>query len=339
MRIKSLDVANFLCHRVQRLQFSGCDLVAGFNGAGKTSLLESLRVLFLGDSRVSLKKHWDRLVLEGHKKAAIRAVFELDEGDPEQQLEIQIPKSTKPTGQGVDSPVLPFLLAAKEPTSLSSTELRELVFTVGNVQYSHERLREELAHTHISETNVDSIVAEYRAGGFPKAEQKAGDLLRAARQLWKNTTGEVYGAEKAADWTPAGLLDQRPDYDLAALAAAEKEAEQELEQSLSNQGKASAALSGEALAKLRASADQDPVLQEQVTTVEAEMNTTADRVRALQAQGKSLAANAALECPHCHAAVSLRDGVLVDSLPQSEIDQQLESIRAEIGRASCRERV
>ncbi len=70
MRITKLEITNFQGLRHAALDVSApVLLVAGHNGAGKSSLLDAIAMAFNGQPRrVSLKKEMDKLVTEGAKK-------------------------------------------------------------------------------------------------------------------------------------------------------------------------------------------------------------------------------------------------------------------------------
>ncbi|TSC39498.1 AAA family ATPase, partial [Pseudomonas aeruginosa] len=74
MRITKLEITNFQGLRHAALDVSApVLLVAGHNGAGKSSLLDGVAMAFNGQPRrVSLKKDMAQLVTEGAKKGEAR---------------------------------------------------------------------------------------------------------------------------------------------------------------------------------------------------------------------------------------------------------------------------
>lgn len=74
MRITKLEITNFQGLRHAALDVSApVLLVAGHNGAGKSSLLDGVAMAFNGQPRrVSLKKEIDKLITEGAKKGEAR---------------------------------------------------------------------------------------------------------------------------------------------------------------------------------------------------------------------------------------------------------------------------
>ena len=101
--------------------------VAGQNGSGKTSIIDALRMAWLGAARVPLKKQWPELVAAGAKSGEI--CIETDAG---------ITKLTLPSGArtgGIDltpqaSAALPFALAPSTIAGLTGNDLRRLLLTI-----------------------------------------------------------------------------------------------------------------------------------------------------------------------------------------------------------------
>ncbi|MFO5894192.1 AAA family ATPase, partial [Pseudomonas aeruginosa] len=83
MRITKLEITNFQGLRHAALDVSApVLLVAGHNGAGKSSLLDGVAMAFSGQPRrVSLKKEMDKLITEGAKKGEARVEWLDDAGE------------------------------------------------------------------------------------------------------------------------------------------------------------------------------------------------------------------------------------------------------------------
>ncbi|HHK0539186.1 TPA: AAA family ATPase, partial [Pseudomonas aeruginosa] len=127
MRITKLEITNFQGLRHAALDVSApVLLVAGHNGAGKSSLLDAIAMAFNGQPRrVSLKKEMDKLVTEGAKKGEARVEW-LDEAG-----EVQACGVALPSGKGsplADSPFLPFVLDASRFAALDAKDRRRVLF-------------------------------------------------------------------------------------------------------------------------------------------------------------------------------------------------------------------
>ncbi|KAG1308469.1 hypothetical protein G6F62_015027 [Rhizopus arrhizus] len=80
MRINRITTENFQGARAVDLDLrTPATLIAGLNGAGKSSIAEAVRLALLGTpERVGLKKEYGALVSDGAKLGAV--TLDLDEG-------------------------------------------------------------------------------------------------------------------------------------------------------------------------------------------------------------------------------------------------------------------
>ncbi|MGV8533587.1 AAA family ATPase, partial [Pseudomonas aeruginosa] len=106
MRITKLEITNFQGLRHAALDVSApVLLVAGHNGAGKSSLIDAISHAFTGKpGRVAQKQHIGQLITEGAKKGEARVEWLDDAG------EVQACGVALPSGKGsplADSPFLP----------------------------------------------------------------------------------------------------------------------------------------------------------------------------------------------------------------------------------------
>ncbi|HHW2459226.1 TPA: AAA family ATPase [Pseudomonas aeruginosa] len=127
MRITKLEITNFQGLRHAALDVSApVLLVAGHNGAGKSSLLDAISHAFTGKpGRVAQKQHIGQLITEGAKKGEARVEW-LDESG-----EVQVCGVALPSGKGsplADSPFLPFVLDASRFAALDTKDRRRVLF-------------------------------------------------------------------------------------------------------------------------------------------------------------------------------------------------------------------
>ncbi|CEI76891.1 Uncharacterized protein PAE221_02479 [Pseudomonas aeruginosa] len=123
MRITKLEITNFQGLRHAALDVSApVLLVAGHNGAGKSSLLDAISHAFTGKpGRVAQKQHIGQLITEGAKKGEARVEW-LDESG-----EVQVCGVALPSGKGsplADSPFLPFVLDASRFAALDAKQTK-----------------------------------------------------------------------------------------------------------------------------------------------------------------------------------------------------------------------
>ncbi|WP_228770591.1 AAA family ATPase, partial [Pseudomonas aeruginosa] len=198
--ITKLEITNFQGLRHAALDVSApVLLVAGHNGAGKSSLLDAISHAFTGKpGRVAQKQHIGQLITEGAKKGEARVEW-LDEAD-----EVQACGVALPSGKGsplADSPFLPFVLDASLFAGLKADDRRKVLFELTGTKVSPNEIAKRLEARGFAAAQVERIRPMLRAGcaaGNTQAKEYASE----ARGAWKAVTGENYGSDKANGWEP-----------------------------------------------------------------------------------------------------------------------------------------
>lgn len=322
MRITKLEITNFQGLRHAALDVSApVLLVAGHNGAGKSSLLDAIAMAFNGQPRrVSLKKEMDKLVTEGAKKGEARVEW-LDEA-----YEVQVCGVALPTGKGsplTDSPFLPYVLDASLFASLDAKERRRMLFDLSGATTSPNQIAERL----IAKGNAAALVEKVKPllrSGFPAAVEQSKAYASEARGAWKAITGENYGSEKAVDWAPELVATVVTDDQVAEARDALQLLENDLseaQQTLGASKQARQAADGRAqrIAKLRELVDLEPRRRNKLTTDEQNQDEWSEKVMAAELASAGSVPHQPLTCPHCQGAVDLQAGALVVHQPPEQI--------------------
>ncbi|MCC2950743.1 AAA family ATPase [Pseudomonas sp. 203-8] len=322
MRITKLEITNFQGLRHAALDVSApVLLVAGHNGAGKSSLLDAIAMAFNGQPRrVSLKKDMAQLVTEGAKKGEARVEW-LDAA-----YEVQVCGVALPTGKGsalTDSPFLPYVLDASLFASLDAKERRRVLFDLSGASTSPNQIAERLVAKGHAAALVEKVKPLLRSG-FPAAVEQAKAYASESRGAWKAITGENYGSEKAVDWTPALLATVVTEDQVAEAGKNLQLLEDDLaeaQQALGASKQARQAADGRAqrIAKLRELVDLEPRRRNKLTTDEQNQDEWSEKVMAAELASSGSVPHQPLTCPHCQGAVDLQAGTLVVHQPPEQI--------------------
>lgn len=217
MRITNIEVTNFQGLRHAALAVSEpVLLVSGFNGAGKSSLLDAISMALTGQPRrVSLKKDMAKLVTEGAKKGEAVVSWTGATGEQESAA------VALPSGKGaplVDLPCLPFVLDASKFAALDEKERRRVLFGLTGASASPNEIAKRLADKGAEACLIERIKPMLRTG-FDAAVVQAKEYASEARGAWKAITGEAYGSEKAEVWEPETVtaIEVKPE-DLEAVS-------------------------------------------------------------------------------------------------------------------------
>ncbi|HIE1322280.1 TPA: AAA family ATPase [Pseudomonas aeruginosa] len=322
MRITKLEITNFQGLRHAALDVSApVLLVAGHNGAGKSSLLDAIAMAFNGQPRrVSLKKDMAQLVTEGAKKGEARVEW-LDAA-----YEVQVCGVALPTGKGsalTDSPFLPYVLDASLFASLDAKERRRVLFDLSGASTSPNQIAERLIAKGHAAALVEKVKPLLRSG-FPAAVEQAKAYASEARGTWKAITGENYGSEKAVDWAPELVATVVTDDQVAEAGKNLQLLEDDLaeaQQALGASKQARQAADGRAqrIAKLRELVDLEPRRRNKLTTDEQNQDEWSEKVMAAELASAGSVLHQPLTCPHCQGAVDLQAGTLVVHQPPEQI--------------------
>lgn len=322
MRITKLEITNFQGLRHAALDVSApVLLVAGHNGAGKSSLLDAIAMAFNGQPRrVSLKKDMAQLVTEGAKKGEARVEW-LDAA-----YEVQVCGVALPTGKGsalTDSPFLPYVLDASLFASLDAKERRRVLFDLSGASTSPNQIAERLVAKGHAAALVEKVKPLLRSG-FPAAVEQAKAYASESRGAWKAITGENYGSEKAVDWAPELLATVVTEDQVAEAGKNLQLLEDDLaeaQQALGASKQARQAADGRAqrIAKLRELVDLEPRRRNKLTTDEQNQDEWSEKVMAAELASAGSVPHQPLTCPHCQGAVDLQAGTLVVHQPPEQI--------------------
>ncbi|HEP8965995.1 TPA: AAA family ATPase [Pseudomonas aeruginosa] len=322
MRITKLEITNFQGLRHAALDVSApVLLVAGHNGAGKSSLLDAIAMAFNGQPRrVSLKKDMAQLVTEGAKKGEARVEW-LDAA-----YEVQVCGVALPTGKGsalTDSPFLPYVLDAGLFASLDAKERRRVLFDLSGASASPAEVGRRVEAKGLNPALFEKVKPLLRSG-FPAAVEQAKAYASESRGAWKAITGENYGSEKAVDWAPELVATVVTDDQVAEAGKNLQLLEDDLaeaQQALGASKQARQAADGRAqrIAKLRELVDLEPRRRNKLTADEQNQDEWSEKVMAAELASAGSVPHQPLTCPHCQGAVDLQAGTLVVHQPPEQI--------------------
>jgi hypothetical protein len=197
MRLERLYIENFqgLAHADLDLS-APITMVAGANGAGKSSLKEAIGLALGEAARVAKKMDYGQLVTEGQKKAQIivghdgvASSFTLPAGKAE--------RTATPGDE-----YLPYVLNPSAFAALDDKGRRKMLFALTKSSARPDVVAGLLAKKGANAKKVEAI-KPLLLSGFAAAQEQAKSNTAECRGAWKALTGEAYGTDKAEDWTVA----------------------------------------------------------------------------------------------------------------------------------------
>lgn len=194
MHLEHIFVENFQGLRSASLDLATpITLVAGFNGAGKSSLREAIGFALGGSGRVQHKKDYGKLVTEGEKKAQIIVSHDGAASS------FSLPKGTAERHSVPGDDYLPFVLTPGAFAALDEKARRALLFKLTRSSAKPDVVVGMLAKRKANPDKVEKI-KPLLLSGFGAAQEQAKAYAAESRGAWKAITGEQYGSEKAEGW-------------------------------------------------------------------------------------------------------------------------------------------
>lgn len=198
MKITKISTSNFIGARsVEIVVSKPVCLIAGKNGAGKSSVQEAIRMALTGETvRVDLKKDYGALVTDGQESGFV----EVATADAEYSVVL-------PSGKGIhcENATLPFVLDAQRFARMDDKERRSFLYGLMGVKMDFGSIIGRMVDGGCDAKKVEQIGPFLRAG-FDAAQKEAAGKARDAKASWKTATGgETWGKDKAPKWQPEPL--------------------------------------------------------------------------------------------------------------------------------------
>lgn len=225
MKLNAITITNFVGARAVQIRTDrSVTIVAGRNGAGKTSTRDGFALALTGDlRRVSLKKEVAQLISDGCESA------EIDVDIDGVVHSATITKGGKLVGANglAQSPALPFMPYVLDAQSFAHLDVKErakFLFGLMGITMEPKAIRARLIdRLYPKGCNGDELNRIDRVGpmlraGFEAASKDSHEKATAAKGAWRAVTGEAYGSVKAVTWRAVA-----PAFDQAAMDAAQAE--------------------------------------------------------------------------------------------------------------------
>lgn len=326
MKLTHITAHNYLGARAVELPVTTpIMLMAGKNGAGKSSLQEAIRHAMGGDAaRVALKKDFKALMSDGASSSY--ATVATSEGEFSIVL---------PSGKGIhfDHGALPFVLDPARFARLDANERRGFLFGLFNLSPDGPAVVDALKARGCAAAKIEQIKPLLRAG-FDAAAKEAQAKARDAKAAWRAVTAEAWGSEKAGKWAAPAPAETYGKDMIAAAEAAVAETDAAIAEANQQIGEARAKARQHAEARrqieeLKAKAARLQAARIKLNLDQAQLDEWTAKLDALPEPGSSKPAPHLYGCPCCGVALQIVGGELVKyELPEaSPLDPDIETKR------------
>jgi len=326
MKLTHITAQNYLGARAVELPITTpVVLLAGKNGAGKSSLQEAIRHALGGDAaRVALKKDFKALMSDGASSSY--ATVATSEGEFSVVL---------PSGKGMhfDHGALPFVLDPARFARLDANERRQFLFGLFNLSPDGPAVVDALKARGCAAAKIEQVRPLLRAG-FDAAAKEAQAKARDAKAAWRAVTAEAWGSEKAGKWAAPAPAETYGKDMIAAAEAAVAETDAAIAEANQQIGEARAAVRQHAEARrqieeLKAKAARLQAARIKLNLDQAQLDEWTAKLATLPEPGSNKPAPHLYGCPCCGVALQIVGGELVKyELPEAgPLDPDIETKR------------
>lgn len=302
MKITNIDISNYAgVKSFKHAPGANVTLIAGFNGAGKSSIAEAINHALTGEAkRVQLKKDFSDQLLHAGTDAG-HVIISTEDGEH---------GVTLPAGKVLGSRVqfIEYCTNASLFASLAPQDRRAVLLQLMGVKMDAASIAQEISKRGRSAENISAITA-HLAGGFEAGHKEASAKARDAKTSWRTITGETYGEVKAASWRSVV-----PEYDSSDAPTADQiEAIESEVESLSVQiGQASRTNQQIESLELQLHAAKEnggryARVQDKLAKDEKERDEWLAKVSEAEANASGVKP---MSCPHCNGNVVHEHGLL-----------------------------
>ena len=198
----NVTISNF--KGIKDAQFSlnpSVTLVAGDNGAGKSSLAQAMAAALTGEPPLAgLKKaDYQRLVRSGAATASIEIETYNHDGNDISVITYPDGKSYR---KGNAPQASPYAAGVISPLDLASKEAAAFWATTLKTEPTIKDLEKALLEVVSSSEMGSKVVTAVKTQGWDGAYNKYKDEGARTKGRWEQITGERYGTNKAEGWTP-----------------------------------------------------------------------------------------------------------------------------------------
>ena len=326
MKLTHITAQNYLGARAVELPITTpVVLLAGKNGAGKSSLQEAIRHALGGDAaRVALKKDFKALMSDGASSSY--ATVATSEGE----FSIVLPSGK---GMHFDHGALPFVLDPARFARLDANERRQFLFGLFNLSPDGPAVVDALKARGCAAAKIEQVRPLLRAG-FDAAAKEAQAKARDAKAAWRAVTAEAWGSEKAGKWAAPAPTETYGKDMIAAAEAAVAETDAAIAEANQQIGEARAKARQHAEARrqieeLKAKAARLQAARIKLNLDQAQLDEWTAKLDALPEPGSSKPAPHLYGCPCCGVALQIVGGELVKyELPEAgPLDPDIETKR------------
>ena len=326
MKITHITAQNYLGARAVELPVTTpIVLLAGKNGAGKSSLQEAIRHALGGEAaRVALKKDFKALMSDGASSSY--ATVATSEGE----FSIVLPSGK---GMHFDHGALPFVLDPARFARLDANERRGFLFGLFNLSPDGPAVVDALKARGCAAAKIEQVRPLLRAG-FDAAAKEAQAKARDAKAAWRAVTAEAWGSEKAGKWAAPAPTETYGKDMIAAAEAAVAETDAAIAEANQQIGEARAKARQHAEARrqieeLKAKAARLQAARIKLNLDQAQLDEWTAKLATLPEPGSNKPAQHLYGCPCCGVALQIVGGELVKyELPEAgPLDPDIETKR------------
>lgn len=311
MNQTKLTIQNFRGIKKAVLELATITLIAGINGAGKTSIVQALAALLAGEQLPSwcLKKNAGDMVND-NAKAGMIAI----ENEDYSASIIYPAVSAKARGR------LPFvsMVAAglESPLNMNDKDKAAYFSSLLKTDPTQEDLKTALGDMYPD--RFRKLWGMIISQGWDKAHKEASEKGAEYKGAWMHIAGEKWGESKGATWMPNGANEFKlAGFDLEQAAIEMDNLNAERDAMIGSNAAQSAVAAAkteqdlERIAELTEDLEAMPDLQTELSNLKSELSLINEKIKAYHIDKPEIVKADSQPCVWCCKPLSIKDGVIV----------------------------
>lgn len=326
-----VEIKNYRGIASAELSMEPIALVAGVNGAGKSSIAQGIAAALTKNAAPIAgiaKNAAGKLLRDGAKRGSCTV------GDDTGRVTANWPGASV-SDEGTPPWSTEMACGLVSLVDMKPKDAASLLIRAIEAAPTFEHLKEALPK--VDAAMLQSVWGVIQADGWDAAHKRSQERGAKLKGGWEHVTGEKYGSSKAEGWTHPRLSGQ--DVTLADLQQENADLHSELERAIQNQAGDAAQIE-----MYRQQVERSDEARKEFTTIDAQQKQLRDQINRLQAELDALpkpeAAETMVECPHCKGHLVVVSSTQVRAptkgLSQEENDSRsraIESKRSELSSA------
>lgn len=326
-----LSITNFRGITQTVINLGKITLIAGINGAGKSSIASALAALLAGAQLPSWCKKKDAIqLINGDSISGMIGI----EGE-DYSVSIAYPAVN---AKSIGNPPVMSEVAAGLASPLTMPDKDKAAYFARLLKTDPTLEDLTAALSDVSEKNVTMLWNDIQTNGWDSTHKKVAEKGAELKGAWMHITGEQYGTAKAGTWQPHGLI---PGADIETIKTKIAELQESRDAMIANNAATTAVKAAkteqdmEEIEKLTGIVNQKPEFEKQIKVFRDTLIDTEAEINGFHLKTVAPTKTETQPCPACNAPLMIQGnkiikGVAINKTEQDATQKEYDRVMAKV---------